>query len=88
MKLKTTDINLTAFLIISGYKVISTNPKGRLIEFSFDGAEKEGESWQFAPTDDMELIQKFVAQKDKLLSFLKSKTKETRGGYHGTLQKE
>lgn len=77
----TTDINLVAFLISKGFFVESTQQNGRLVEFYFDEeVEKEGQAWQFNPDSEMRLVQRFIAEKEKLLSFLK--TKQSRSSNH------
>lgn len=70
----TSDVNLVAFLIARGFYVEGTRPSGRFIEFLFDKSiEKEGEAWQFNPDEAMKIVQSFIAEKEKLLNFLKTK---------------
>ena len=77
----TSDLNLTAYLISKGEKVKNTDKNGRFIDFYFDSSiEKKGTDWQFSPDKDMETVQKFIAEKEKILSFLKTKQNKTKGG--------
>jgi len=70
----TSDINLVSFLIARGYFVESTRQNGRFVEFLFDKEiKKEGEAWQFNPDNEMKVVQCFIAEKERLLSFLKTK---------------
>lgn len=82
----TSDINLVAFLISKGFFVEFTRPNGRFIEFMFDKRiEREGEAWQFSPDGEMLMVQRFLAEKEKLLGFLKNKqsTGGKNGGFRG-----
>ncbi len=68
------DINLVSYLISKDYRVLSTENNGRFVEFYFPPEiEEEANLWQFSPSDEMRLIQKFLTEKDKILSFLKTK---------------
>ena len=70
----TSDINITAFLIHKGFRVLKTELQGRRTEFIFPPeAEEQANNWQFAATGEMKLIQGFLMEKDKLLNFLKSR---------------
>jgi hypothetical protein len=69
----TSDINLTAYLISQGFKVVSTHTNGKFVEFEFEKQTvEEGRQWQFEPTNEMRLIQGFLLEKDKLLTYLKT----------------
>ncbi len=73
----TSDLNLVSYLISQGEKVTSTRRNGKFIEFEFiTEIEEKANTWQFNPTPDMLLIQRFLLEKDKLLSFLKTKREE------------
>lgn len=76
----TTDINLVAFLISRGFFVEFTRQNGRFVEFYFDKEiEKECQDWQFNPDREMKLVQRFIAEKEKLLNFLKAKQNRNNG---------
>ena len=78
----TNDLNFTAYLISQGFKVSATRPAGRFIEFIFSKPIEEQETaWQFNPNDKMKVVQAYIVEKEKLLSFLK--TKQNRGAKNG-----
>ena len=70
----TSDLNFTAYLISQGFKVESTRQSGRFTEFIFsESIEKEETAWQFDPSEKMKVVQAYVVEKEKLLTFLKTK---------------
>lgn len=70
----TSDINLVAFLIAKGCFVESTQLNGRFVEFYFEKeTEREAINWQFKPNSEMKIVQHFIAEKEKILTFLKNK---------------
>ena len=79
-KFLTNDLNFVSYLISVGHKVISTNQEGRIVSFVFapEVALLEHE-WQFNPTQEMKLVQNFIAEKERILNFIKAQQRNNYG---------
>jgi len=83
----TKDIDLVAYLLLKGFKVLSTKQKEELnlsgnktsrtyFYFEPEVAEIKNQ-WLFSPDAEMKLLQDFLAKKDSLLEYVSPKQRWT-----------